>query len=218
MTGLQPLARRHQCSCADDDFVFDYRAVHDGTAHADQYAAADGAAVQQGFVANGDVVTQNQRPAAGVEVAGVGDVQYGAVLDAAAVADADFVHVAADDGHGPDGAVFAHLDVSDHHRTLVYPGPLAKLWCGTLVSSYICHYIYLLTGLELRGRSLWEEGFPKTAPAAPLRGPARNHRLRSLSCRMKLRFISARLSPWGASAPPSTAPQLNGNASTQSLP
>src|SRR5690554_6532075 len=139
MTGLQPLARRHQCSCADNHFVFDYRAVHDGAAHTHQYAAADGAAVQQGFVADGNVVTEYQRPAAGVEVAGVGDVQYGAVLDAAAVADADFVHVAADDGHGPDGAVFAHLDVSDDYCALVYPGAFAKLWCDTLVSSYIRH-------------------------------------------------------------------------------
>ena len=37
--------------------------------------------------------------------------------------------------------------------------------------------------------------FQKPLLAAPLRGPARNHRLRSLSCRMKLRFISALLHP-----------------------
>src|SRR5690606_28963620 len=191
MTGLQPLARRHQCSCADDDFVFHHGAIHDGAAHTHQYAAADGAAVQQGFVADGNVITQDERPAARVEVAGVGDVQYGAVLDAAAVADADFVHVAADDGHGPDGAVFAHLDVSDDYCALVYPGAFAKLWCGTLVSSYICHYIYLLTGLELRGRSLWEEGFPKNAPSAH---------------------------PCDAWAPPSMAPQIFGKPSSQRLP
>src|SRR5690606_20909958 len=57
------------------------------------------------------------------------------------------------------------------------------------------------------------EGFPKTAPSAPLRGPARNHRLRSLRCHMKLRFISARLSPCAASAPPSLAPQIFGKPS-----
>src|SRR5690554_6827006 len=164
MTGLQPLARRHQCSCADDDFVFHHGAIHDCAAHADQYAAADGAAVQQGFVADGDVVAKDQRPAAGVEVAGVGDVQYGAVLDAAAVADADFVHVAADDGHGPDGAVFAHLDVSYDYCALVYPGAFAKLWCDTLVSSYIRHYIYL-NAVQSRCKVQVGDGFPKLCGA-----------------------------------------------------
>src|SRR5690554_5076568 len=50
------------------------------------------------------------------------------------------------------------------------------------------------------------DGFPKTAPSAPLRGPAHNHRLWSFGCRMKLCFISARPNPCGAWAPPSMAP------------
>ena len=35
--------------------------------------------------------------------------------------------------------------------------------------------------------------------SSPQAGPARNHRLRSFSCRMKLRFINARLNPWALS-------------------
>src|SRR5690554_5242805 len=82
-------------------------------------------------------------PAARIEVAGMGDMQHRAILNAAAVADADFVHVSADDGHGPYGAVIAHDHITDDYGTFVHPGPFTKLWCDTLVSSYICHYIYL---------------------------------------------------------------------------
>src|SRR5690554_2733428 len=81
-------------------------------------------------------------PAARIEVAGIGDMQHRAILNAAAVADADFVHVSADDGHGPYGAVIAHDHITDDYGTFVHPGPFTKLWCDTLVSSYICHYIY----------------------------------------------------------------------------
>jgi len=55
--------------------------------------------------------------------------------------------------------------------------------------------------------------FPKHAPCGTPRGPARNHRLRSFSFRMKLRFISARLNPWDAWAPPSMAPHSFGKQS-----
>src|SRR5690554_459129 len=61
------------------------------------------------------------------------------------------------------------------------------------------------------GGAAWSGSpFQNTLLAAPLRGPAHNHRLWSLSCRMKLRFISARLSPCGAWAPPSMAPHSFG--------
>ena len=116
-------------------------------------------------MANGHVVAQDQRPAAGVVVAGVGDVQHRAVLDAATVADADLVHVASDYGHGPDRAILPHLYISDDHGAVVYPGAFAKLWCDTLVSSYIRHYIYL-NAVQVRCKVPVGDGFQKHAPSA----------------------------------------------------
>src|SRR5690554_1758049 len=70
----------------------------------------------------------------------MGDVQNGAILNTAAVANADFVHVTADDGHGPDRAVFAHDHITDDHGVLIYPGPFTKLWCDTLVRTFAITY------------------------------------------------------------------------------
>jgi hypothetical protein len=119
----QALARWHQAAGADDHLVLDDGAVHDGAAHADQDAVAQGAAMQHDLVTDGHFVADHQREAVRVERAGVGDVQHAAVLHAGARADADAVHVAAHHGQWPDRAVFADLDVADHHRRTVDEGP-----------------------------------------------------------------------------------------------
>ncbi len=119
----QALARRHQAAGADDHFVFDDGAVHDGAAHADQDTVAQGAAMQHDLVADGHFVADDQREAVRVERAGVGDVQYAAVLHAGARANADAVHVAAHHGQRPDRTVFADLHVAQHHRRSVDEGP-----------------------------------------------------------------------------------------------
>ena len=49
----------------------------------------------------------------------VHDVHDGAVLDVRALADADVVHVAANDGVHPDAALGADLDVANHLRAVV---------------------------------------------------------------------------------------------------
>ena len=59
---------------------------------------------------------------------GVGDVQHAAVLHAGARADTDAVHVAANYGQWPDGAVGADLDIADHHGRTVNEGAFAQ--CG----------------------------------------------------------------------------------------
>ena len=59
------------------------------------------------FVADGDVVAENQR----IFVAH--DVEDRAVLNVGARADADVVHVAAHDGERPDAGVFADDYVAD---------------------------------------------------------------------------------------------------------
>src|SRR5690554_5582231 len=94
-------------------------------------------------MANGNVVTERKRVTARVVVAGVSNVQNRAILNAAAAADTDFMHITADNGHRPYRAIVAHLNIANHHRAGVYPATLAENWCGTLVRTYVSHYIYL---------------------------------------------------------------------------
>ncbi len=123
---FQALARWHQAAGTDDHLVLDDRAVHDDAAHADQDPVAHRAAMQHDLVGDGHVVADQQREPLGVEGPGVGDVQHAAVLHAGALADADAVHVAADHGQWPDGAVGADFDVADHHRRTVDKGPFTQ--------------------------------------------------------------------------------------------
>ena len=85
----------------------DFYAVEDDRTHADEAAGLDGAAVQRDAVAYGNVVTEDQR----IFVAH--DVENATVLDIGARADADVVHVAADDGTRPDARVGADDHVAD---------------------------------------------------------------------------------------------------------
>lgn len=119
----QALARRYQAAGTNDHFVLDDGAVHDGAAHADQDAVAQGAAMQHDLVADGHLVADDQREAVRVERAGVGDVQDTAVLHAGACADADTVHVAAHHGQRPHRAVLADLHVAQHYRRTVDEDP-----------------------------------------------------------------------------------------------
>lgn len=132
---LQHLARRHQAAGAEDHFVLDHRAVHDDRAHPHQHPVADAATVQQDLVPDGHFVADAQRKTVRVEGAGVGDVQHAAVLDAAALADADAVHVAADHHQRPDRAVGADLDVADEHGRGIDEDPLAEQWRFALVGT-----------------------------------------------------------------------------------
>lgn len=119
----QAFAGRHQAAGADDDFVFDNGAIHDGATHADQDAVAQGAAMQHDLVADGHLVTDDQRKTVGVEGACVGDVQHAAVLHAGACANADAVHVAADHRQRPDRAVFTDFHITQDHRRTVDKSP-----------------------------------------------------------------------------------------------
>lgn len=119
----QALAGRYQAAGADDHLVLDDGAIHDCAAHADQDAIAQGTAVQHHLVADGHLITDDQREAVGVERAGMGDVQHATVLHAGAGADADAVHIAAYYSQRPDRAVFANLHIAQHHRRAVDEGP-----------------------------------------------------------------------------------------------
>ncbi len=118
---------------AEDDVGFHDRAIHDHGLHADQHAVVDSAAVQRGLVADGDVVADDEGKAVGVVAAGVGDVEDAAVLHGNARADADAVHVAANDGIGPDRAILADDHVADNDGCGIDEYTRVKLWPDALV-------------------------------------------------------------------------------------
>jgi len=95
------LARRNHRAGANHAVPADDDAVEHGRVHADQAGVHDRAGVHDGAVADGDVGADGQRETARRVVAVVGHVQDRTVLDIAARADADGVHVAARDRERP---------------------------------------------------------------------------------------------------------------------
>ena len=97
-------ARRDDGTGGDEAFFADVGVAEQDRAHADERAAADALAVDDGAVADRDVIFDR------VGEAGVA-VDDGAVLDVDALADGDGGDVAADDGAEPDAGVGAEADV-----------------------------------------------------------------------------------------------------------
>ena len=125
-TAFQALAGRYQAAGADDHVIFHHRAIHDDAAHADQDPATHGATVEHDFVSDCYVLADQQREAIRIERAGMGDVQYTAVLNTGTRAHTDAMHVATDHRQRPDRAVFADFNVADHHRRTVDKSAFAK--------------------------------------------------------------------------------------------
>src|SRR5690606_21631094 len=146
IAAAQGLVGGYQTTGAEDHFILDHGAIHDDTAHADQNAAADPATVQQHLVADGYIVTDDQRIAIRVEWPGVGDVQYAAVLHAGARTDADAMHVAANHRGRPDRTIITQLHITQHHRAAVHEYALTqkRRLAGKL--AYIHHLPLELTG------------------------------------------------------------------------
>src|SRR2546425_459586 len=90
----------------DEAFLADSRAGEEGGGHADEGAAADELAVDDGAVADHYVVFDD------VGDAGIA-VNDGLVLDIDALADGHGGDVAADDGVEPDAGLAADADVAD---------------------------------------------------------------------------------------------------------
>ena len=83
--------------------------------------------MQRRLVSDDHVVADDQRVTVWVEGPGVGDVEHGVVLDAAARADTDAVHIAPDYRARPDVAVFSQHHITDDHSGRVDVDALAKL-------------------------------------------------------------------------------------------
>ena len=89
--------------------VADGCAIENSRAHADEGFVADGAGVDDGGVADSDVVADD----AGIFI---GKVEDGVVLNVGVVTDDDTVDVAASDGVVPDAGVVADGDVAENDR------------------------------------------------------------------------------------------------------
>src|SRR5690606_32923646 len=92
-----------------------------------------------GLVADGDVIADDQRIAAGVVVGGVGNVQYGAVLHTGARPDADVVHIATDHRQRPHRTIIAQFHIADHHGAAINKDALAEFRAMALIGTDVCH-------------------------------------------------------------------------------
>lgn len=126
VAACQLLAGWYQTPSADDDLGFDDCSVVDDRADADEHAIANRAAVDDRAVADDHVVADLQRPAVGVVVAGVRNVQDGVVLDIRPVADRDRMHIAADDGARPDRDIITQRRVANHRGCWINENALAE--------------------------------------------------------------------------------------------
>ncbi len=124
-------ALEEQRAGGDDAAGADFYSVEDDGAHADQAAGLDGAAVQGDAVADGDIVAEEQR----IFVAH--NVEDAAILDIGARADADVMHVAADDGAGPDAGVGADDHVADDDGGGVNVGGWGDFGPLAAIGSYV---------------------------------------------------------------------------------
>jgi hypothetical protein len=94
---------------ADEALVANGCTIENGCAHADEDFVADGARVDYGGVANGDVVAYD----AGIVV---GEVEDGVVLNVGVVTNDDAVDVAASNSVVPDAGMVAEGDVAEDDR------------------------------------------------------------------------------------------------------
>ena len=98
---------------ADHGILSDNRPVHDDGAHADQHTILNRTAMQHHMVTDGHLVADDERMSI------VRDVQHAEILHIRPVADADMIHVAANDRVKPGAAVFAHDHISDNNGRLL---------------------------------------------------------------------------------------------------
>ncbi len=107
------LARAHHRTGTDKAIALDGGAIEHARAHADQAQIFDGAGMQDGAVAHGDVLADHGGVAGLVERAVVAHVNDGAVLHIGACADLHMIDVTADHGARPDRNVIAQVHLAD---------------------------------------------------------------------------------------------------------
>src|SRR5690554_1590857 len=125
MRGFKTSPGRDQAACRYELLILHHGAVHNDATHAHQHPIANSTAVQQRFMAHGNIVAKCQRETTGVKIAGMGYVKHRAVLNTAAVADADFVHITPHHRHWPYGTIVTGFNVTDHNRTWIHQSALS---------------------------------------------------------------------------------------------
>src|SRR6266853_3271224 len=123
-------AFHEQGAGGDDRPGPDVRTVQQNRAHANEALVFNSTAVHDRAVADGHVVADCRRMRLGH------DMDDGAVLNVAAAADFDPVHIAADDHAHPDAALFADLHFADHLRTGIDEYARVDTWHAALVLAY----------------------------------------------------------------------------------
>lgn len=126
MPRLQALAGTHQAASRQQHFVFNHRAVHDNTAHADETTIANGAGVQQTFVPDGHVFSDSQRNTARRIRPVMGHMQHAEILNIAARTNADAVDIATRHGTRPQRHIVSQGYLADDQCRGVHVNPLAQ--------------------------------------------------------------------------------------------
>src|SRR6266850_488333 len=103
-------AFRDERARRDDAARANRRTVQNDRAHADQAARLDDAAMQRHRMADGHVIAENERTLV------AHDMQYAAVLNVGARADANVVHVAANHRARPNAGILANHHIADYDR------------------------------------------------------------------------------------------------------
>src|SRR5882724_11621291 len=103
-------AFRNERARGDDAARANRRTVQNDRAHADQAARLDHAAMQRHRMPDGHAIAENERTLV------AHDVQYAAVLNVGARADADVVHVAANHRARPNARILANHHVANDDR------------------------------------------------------------------------------------------------------
>ncbi|MOA43968.1 hypothetical protein D3C78_1661890 [compost metagenome] len=91
--------------------------------------------MQHGFVADGDILADQQRMTIRIASTLAAEVQHGTVLYVAAGTDANVVHVAPRRHHGPDAGIVAEFDISHQGGARVYIYAFAQLRVFSFVGS-----------------------------------------------------------------------------------
>ena len=138
--GIALLVREDKGAGGDDGAAVHDGVVEQGGTHPDQTVVFDTGAVNGGVVADRNVVAQFDYRFL------VEGVQYGAVLDVDAIAEADGVNVAAKDGAVPDGAVVAHRDVADQGGGFGQKTVVADCGGDAFQGADQCHIVSIVLG------------------------------------------------------------------------
>lgn len=123
----------------------------------------------------GDLIADGQRPTLGIKFAGMRDMQHGIVLHAGARTDANAVHIATDDGAGPNRAVLAQVHIANHHRSRVDVDGFIQL--GLMTGEWthaICHSKAPFKLIARPHHNKIDEAKPKTEPEKIMSPSANN--------------------------------------------